>query len=168
MTCKTHSDIFVCPTFLRHLHPLPSPGKVHLHPPYIAGPGPASGADHNPRLGWNGLQVHICLGYGEVASSEVMRRAARSGFSKHVADASSFTDVLARPAAGTPIAHTPGARMTVVTLTPPNNMVGPLLVTPAFPKMSINISVTGTPHAAHSKQMQLIEYATCGSIKEHL
>ena len=62
----------------------------------------------------------------EVASSEVTRIAIRSAFLELAAGAAGATGatgatgVVSRTAARTPIPHAPGARMTVVTLTPSN------------------------------------------------
>ena len=55
--------------------------------------------------------------FGHLASSEVRSGRTRSAFWEHTAE---WRKVVARPAARTPIPHAPGARMTVVTLTPSN------------------------------------------------
>ena len=56
----------------------------------------------------------------DLVSSEVTRIAARSAFWEHAAGAGEVTEVVAGPAARTPLTHAPGARMTVVTQTPSN------------------------------------------------
>ena len=59
----------------------------------------------------------------EVASSEVTRIAVRSGFlqlAQGAPGAAGAAEVVSRTAPRTPIPHAPGARMTVVTLTPSN------------------------------------------------
>ena len=57
--------------------------------------------------------------FGELASSQVRCLRTRSAFSELVTESA---EVVAGPAARTPIPHAPGARMTVVTLTPSNYM----------------------------------------------
>ena len=56
----------------------------------------------------------------EVASSQVTRIAIRSAFLELAAGPTGAAEVVSRTAARTPIPHAPGARMTVVTLTPSN------------------------------------------------
>ena len=59
----------------------------------------------------------------DLASSQVTRIAVRSAFWELIRGAGDPTEVVARPAAPTPIPHAPGARMTVVTLTPSNHEI---------------------------------------------
>ena len=59
--------------------------------------------------------AHRTKGSSDLASSEVTRIAARSAFWEHAAgaaEAGEVTEVLAGPAARTPIPHAPGVRMT--------------------------------------------------------
>ena len=61
--------------------------------------------------------------FGNLASSEVRSGRTRSAFWEHTTDTTGSgesAEVVAGPAARTPIPHAPGARMTVVTLTPSN------------------------------------------------
>ena len=59
--------------------------------------------------------------FGDLASSQVRCLRTRSAFSKLVTESAESGEVVAGPAARTPIPHAPGARMTVVTLTPSND-----------------------------------------------
>ena len=63
--------------------------------------------------------------FGNLASSQVRCLRTRSAFLELVTGSGESGEVVAGPAARTPIPHAPGARMTVVTLTPSNDPIGP-------------------------------------------